>query len=93
MKIYKFDESGYFQIWVKAQKDQNKKIIVPPGYTDKVPPATDEGVRLRFVNDEWVQETVTEAQRTEYEQKIKAEIRRWAINNLIGLEEIPCGYV
>ena len=93
MKIYKFDESGYFRYWVKVKKDESGKSIIPPGHTDKMPPVDSQGFRLRFVDGEWKQEAVPEAQRTGYEQKIKAEIRRWAVNNLIGFEEIPVGYI
>lgn len=92
-KVFGYDTLGYFRLWVKAKKDENGKIIIPPGHTDKIPPTVGQGVRLRFVDGEWIQELVTEAQKIEYEQKIKAEIRRWAISNLIAFEEIPIGYV
>lgn len=93
MKVFKHDANGYYQYWVKGKKDGNGKIILPRDYTDKEPPAADEGVRLRFVDGEWIVEEVMEAQKNEYEQKIKAEIRRMAVDNLVGLEEIAVGYI
>lgn len=95
--IYRLGSLGYFRGEAEAKKDGNGKDIIPSDVTTVKPPAAIEGFRRRFVDEAWIQEpvpqpTADDIQKADYEQKIAYEMRKLAIQSLIGKGQIPADY-